>query len=109
MFLIYLQEDLFLAASRFIILDHLKVSHCDATASNNTSFEDSVMKVEYIPIVPAGNNNEDSGSNEIKKDSSNRNSSPIEEDDVVNYYDKGINQKILSKFEVNYLINICNR
>jgi len=51
------------------------------------------MKVEYIPISPVGNNNETSGSNEIKKDSSNRNSSPIEEDDVVNYYDKGIVKK----------------
>ena len=87
-----MQEDLFLAASRFIILDHLKVSHCDATAPNNTNFEDSVMKVEYIPISPVGSNNETSGSNEIKKDSSHRNSSPIEEDDVVNYYDKGIVQ-----------------
>jgi len=57
----------------------------DATVPNAV-FEDSVMKVEYIPIMPTING---TANCDEKKDSFNQNTSPIEKDDD----DKGVNLK----------------
>ena len=66
---------MFIAASRFIILKDLKVNHVDAT-SPESSFEDTAMKLNYVTIMP----NDDS---KLPRSASN---SPIEEEDVTNYY-----------------------
>ena len=70
-----LQDDLFASAARFIILKNIGVSHVNAT-SPGAFFEDNVMKIEYVPIIPAiiaGNDRSDSDS-------------PVGEEDTTNYY-----------------------
>lgn len=69
--------DLFVAASRFIILKDLQVNHIDATNPEST-FEDAVMKMNYIPIMP----------DETGKLPRSATNSPIEEEDVTNYYSR---------------------
>lgn len=71
------QGDLFVAASRFIILKDLQVNHIDATNPEST-FEDAVMKMNYIPIMP----------DETGKLPRSATNSPIEEEDVTNYYSR---------------------
>ena len=66
---------MFIAASRFIILKDLKVNHVDATAPES-SFEDAAMKLNYVTVMP----------NDDAKLPRSASSSPIEEEDVTNYY-----------------------
>ena len=75
----FVQGELFNAASRFIILKDLQVSHVDATCSKDTSFEDSVLKINYIPIMP------DADAEKLPRSATN---SPVEEEDVTNYYSR---------------------
>lgn len=53
------------------------MSHVDAT-STEASFEDSVMKVNYIPIMPSEN---------MRKLPRSATNSPVEED-ITNYYSR---------------------
>ena len=76
---------MFSAASKFISLKRLEMVYCDATVPNAV-FKDSVMKVEYIPIMPTVN---ETANCDEKKDSFNQNTSPIGKDDD----DKGVNLK----------------
>ena len=64
---------MFAAASRFIILNNLNVSYVDATCPGSF-FEDSVMKIEYVPIM----------STNITRESDSV--SPVGEEDSTNYY-----------------------
>lgn len=73
-------DDLFQATSRFIILDHLKVLHVDATEPG-AIYEDTVMKVDYVPVMPSTDSTSPDNSRH----------SPIEEDETANYYNKGSN------------------
>ncbi len=66
---------MFTAASRFIILKNLQVNHVDAT-SPESSYEDAAMKLNYVTIMP----------NDDAKLPRSASSSPIEEEDVTNYY-----------------------
>lgn len=68
---------MFIAASRFIILKDLQVNHVDATSSEST-FEDAVMKMNYITIMP----------DETGKLPRSTTNSPVEEEDVTNYYSR---------------------
>ena len=65
---------MFAAASRFIILKNLSVSHVDATTAGSF-FEDAVMKIEYVSTFPSNFGNVRSNSD-----------SPVGEEDSTNYY-----------------------
>ena len=47
-----LQDHLFEAASKFVVLKDLEVSCVDASRPE-TSFQDNVMKVCYVPVLPS--------------------------------------------------------
>ena len=83
---------MFAAASRFIILNNLNVSHVDAT-SPGLFFEDTVMKIQYVPIMPT---------NIAKRADS---VSPVGDEDTTNYY---INRQNTATSDALGTVHLCH-
>ena len=64
-----IQDSLFPAMERFVILKHLNVSFCDTTGEG-AFFSDDAMRIDYVPILSDTNTNSSRNPNPSLRDSS---------------------------------------